>query len=206
MGPESEPRGKRCLGVFPRRPAPAGTGIARDPAVPPPAPRMRRRRASRSVSPRWRRRSAGHGSARQRAGRVRTGLPRARGDLRRDQVHMGSLQAFIAHRRRQGVKTRTINHALQVVRHILNPARMILFKVNTGCREQEICGLRSRRRRVVRGSAGSARPPLGTDHDALLGGGVGEPHRGRESGVCGGVPQKSRTGDVEATSGQRVMH
>jgi len=114
------------------------------------------------------------------------------GDLRLDQVHMGSLQAFIAHRRRQGVKTRTITHALQVVGHILNLAagewldehgltwlqtaprikflreddrrapyplswdeqtqllqaspphlaRMILFKVNTGCREQEVCSLR----------------------------------------------------------------
>jgi len=61
------------------------------------------------------------------------------------------------------------------------------------------------RRRVVRESAGPARPPLGTDHDALLGGGVGPPHRGRKSGVCGGVPQKSRTGDAETTSGQRVM-
>ena len=269
------------------------------------------------------------------------------GDLRLDQVHMGSVQAFIAHRRRQGVKTRTINHALQVVRHILNLAagewldehgltwlqtaprikflreddrrapyplswdeqtqlleaspphlaRMILFKVNTGCREQEVCSLRWEwevkvpeldtsvflipasevkhreerlvvlnrvaksvvdemrdvhdefvfaykggrvqkrtssawrrarqkaglprrcactisskrsgvacvRRRVVRESAGPARPPRGTDQDALLGGGVGPPHRGRKSGVCGEVPQKSRTGDAETTSGQRVM-
>ena len=107
-------------------------------------------------------------------------------------VHMGTLGAFIAERRKQGVKTRTINMALQVVRHILNVAAsewldeynltwlhappkiklfriedardphplswdeqdrlfrelpehlacMALFKVNTGCREQEVCHLR----------------------------------------------------------------
>ena len=114
------------------------------------------------------------------------------GDLPLEAVHMGSLQGFIADRRRQGVKARTINYALQTVRHILNLAagewldeygltwlasapkikllpqqdarkpyplsweeqtcllkelplhlaRMMLFKVNTGCREQEVCGLR----------------------------------------------------------------
>jgi integrase len=114
------------------------------------------------------------------------------GDLPLEAVHMGSLQGFIADRRAQGVKTRTINYALQTVRHILNLAagewldeygltwlasapkikllpqqdarkpyplsweeqtcllkelplhlaRMMLFKVNTGCREQEVCGLR----------------------------------------------------------------
>lgn len=107
-------------------------------------------------------------------------------------VHMGSLQGFIRDRRAQGVKTRTINAALQVVRHILNIAagewldsngltwlatapkikllsqtdarkpyplswdeqtrlfkelpqhlaQMALFKVNTGCREREVCHLR----------------------------------------------------------------
>jgi len=114
------------------------------------------------------------------------------GDLKLRQVHMGSLQAFIAKRRTDGVKSRTINNALALVRHILNLAaaewrdeqgltwleyapkikllkvtdgrepyplsreeqallfqelpdhlaRMALFKVNTGCREQEVCGLR----------------------------------------------------------------
>jgi len=114
------------------------------------------------------------------------------GDLTLETVHMGTLQRFIADRRAQGVKTRTINYALQTVRHILNLAagewldengltwlaaapkirllpqqdarkpyplsweeqtrlfqelpkhlaRMALFKVNTGCREQEVCGLR----------------------------------------------------------------
>ena len=114
------------------------------------------------------------------------------GDLALRQVHMGSLQAFIARRRTDGVKSRTINNALALVRHILNLAasewrddegltwleyapkikllkvtdgrppyplsreeqavlfrelpdhlaRMALFKVNTGCREQEVCGLR----------------------------------------------------------------
>ena len=114
------------------------------------------------------------------------------GDLKLRQVHMGSLQAFIAKRRTDGVKSRTINNALALVRHILNLAasewrdeqgltwleyapkikllkvtdgrqpyplsreeqalllqelpdhlaRMALFKVNAGCREQEVCGLR----------------------------------------------------------------
>lgn len=114
------------------------------------------------------------------------------GDLPLDQVHQGTLQAFIAERQARGVKATTINHALQVVRHILflaarewrdehrltwldkappirflpeddkrapyplswaeqarlfrelppHLARMALFKLNTGCREQEVCGLR----------------------------------------------------------------
>jgi integrase len=114
------------------------------------------------------------------------------GHLVLNQVHMGTLQPFIAARRSQQVKTRTINHALQVVRHILflaagewldehgltwletaprikflpehdrrdpyplsweeqaqlfqelppHLARMALFKVNTGCREHEVCSLR----------------------------------------------------------------
>ena len=114
------------------------------------------------------------------------------GALELKQVHMGSLEPFIAQRRRQGVKTKTINLALGVVRRILNLAsdewmdekgmtwlesapkiklfpvkdarapyplaheeqsvlfqelpdhlaRMALFKVNTGTREQEVCGLK----------------------------------------------------------------
>ena len=114
------------------------------------------------------------------------------GDLALDAVHMGALTRFIEARRAQGAKTRTINHALKVVRHILRLAsdewldeygltwlpsvpkikllpehdlrkpyplswpeqdrlfrelpihlgRMCLFKVNTGCREAEVCGLR----------------------------------------------------------------
>ena len=108
------------------------------------------------------------------------------------QVHMGSLQTFIAKRREDGVKTKTVNAALGVVRRVLNLAatewmdeqgmtwlatapkiklfavtdarspypltdeeqsllfqelpdhlaRMALFKVNTGLREQEVCKLR----------------------------------------------------------------
>ncbi len=108
------------------------------------------------------------------------------------QVHMGSLQCFIAQRQQQGRKVKSINASLAVVRRILNLAssewidergltwleaapkikllpitdarppyplsaeeqallfqelpahlaRMALFKVNTGCREQEVCGLR----------------------------------------------------------------
>ncbi len=44
------------------------------------------------------------------------------GNLTLRQVHMGSLQPFIAKRRSDGVKTRSINNALALVRHILNLA------------------------------------------------------------------------------------
>lgn len=114
------------------------------------------------------------------------------GELALEQVHMGSLQAYITARRKEKVKTRTINAALQVVRHILNLAasewldeygltwlvcapkiklmpetdknppyplnweeqdcffaqlplylrRMAIFKVNTGCRDREVCKLK----------------------------------------------------------------
>lgn len=114
------------------------------------------------------------------------------GDLPLGNVHPGTLQAFIEARRKQGIKTKSINLALGVVRRILNLAarlwrddhgltwletppliqmlpvtdarkpyplsweeqrelfqalpdhlaRMCLFKVNTGCREQEVCQLR----------------------------------------------------------------
>jgi len=114
------------------------------------------------------------------------------GDLPLEHVHLGTLQSFIEARRKQGIKTKSINLALGVVRRILNLAarlwrddngltwletppliqmfpvtdarkpyplsweeqttlfqalpdhlaRMCLFKVNTGCREQEVCQLR----------------------------------------------------------------
>jgi len=124
------------------------------------------------------------------------------GDLPLEAVHMGSLQQFIKERKFQrgeeaergirDVRKRTINSALQTVRHILNLAasewldergqtwlahapkikllrendkkepyplspqeqlrlfselpeylaKMALFKVNTGCRDQEVCNLR----------------------------------------------------------------
>jgi integrase len=114
------------------------------------------------------------------------------GDLFSRQVHMGSLQPFIAKRRVDGVKTSTINGALAIARHVVNLAasewmddqgitwlehatkikllpvkdarpayplereeqaallpelpdhlaKMALFKVNCGCREAEVCGLR----------------------------------------------------------------
>jgi integrase len=38
------------------------------------------------------------------------------------QVHIGALQDFIASRRKAGVKTKSINHALAVVRRVLNLA------------------------------------------------------------------------------------
>ena len=106
-------------------------------------------------------------------------------------VHMGTLRPFIEARQKQGRKTKSINLALGLVRHILNMAasewldannltwlaappkikllkvtdaaepyplswdeqarlfqqlpkhlgQMALFKVNTGCRDQEVCSL-----------------------------------------------------------------
>ena len=114
------------------------------------------------------------------------------GNLALEQVHIGTLQSFIEARKKAGRKTKTINNALEVVRHILNLAanewldenaltwlerapkikllpvhdarkpyalsweeqkklfaelpdhllHMALFKVNTGCREHEVCQLR----------------------------------------------------------------
>ena len=114
------------------------------------------------------------------------------GNLPLEKVHLGTLQPFIEARRQQGIKTKSINLALAVVRRILNLAarlwrdehgltwletpplvpmlpvtdarkpyplsweeqrtlfqalpdhlaRICLFKVNTGCREQEVCQLR----------------------------------------------------------------
>ncbi len=49
-------------------------------------------------------------------------LDRFIGDLELAQVHMGSLQEFIAKRRQDGVKTKTLNMALGVVRRICNLA------------------------------------------------------------------------------------
>ena len=119
-------------------------------------------------------------------------LDRFVGDLMLDSVHMGTLQKFIAARHRDGVKTKTVNGSLAVLRHLLNlaasewlddsnltwllvapkikllkvtdahkpyplswdeqtalfqelPAHlqpMALFKVNTGCRDGEVCSLR----------------------------------------------------------------
>lgn len=44
------------------------------------------------------------------------------GDMPLEFVHMGNLQSYIEARRKDGVKSRTINHGLKVVRHILNLA------------------------------------------------------------------------------------
>jgi hypothetical protein len=44
------------------------------------------------------------------------------GRLELKQVHIGSLQGFIAKRRQDGVKTKTVNSALGVVRRVLNLA------------------------------------------------------------------------------------
>jgi len=114
------------------------------------------------------------------------------GDIPISRIHMGVLQPWIEHRRKQGVTVGTINHGLKVVRRILNLAasewmdeygmtwlqaapkikllpntnkrqpyplsweeqarlfkelpgylaQMALFKVNTGCRDTEVCSLR----------------------------------------------------------------
>jgi integrase len=114
------------------------------------------------------------------------------GNLALEQVHSGSLLSFIKNRQSLGRKTKTINNALETVRHILNLAanqwmdengltwlhtapkikllpvhdardpyplswdeqiqlfnelpehlrQMAIFKVNTGCREQEVCQLK----------------------------------------------------------------
>lgn len=44
------------------------------------------------------------------------------GNMLLESIHMGSLQPFIDARRQQGIKTRTINHGLKIVRRIFNLA------------------------------------------------------------------------------------
>jgi integrase len=123
------------------------------------------------------------------------------GDLPLRQVHTETLKPFVRKRQEDGRKTKTINLALGVVRHILNLAayewrdehgltwlehppkirmlpvtdarepypltwveqahlfselpthlqKMALFKVNTGCREQEVCQLRWTWERAIEG-------------------------------------------------------
>lgn len=55
------------------------------------------------------------------AGRLRE-VVKYIGDLSLESVHMGTLQTFIDGRRNDGIKTRTINHGLQITRRILNLA------------------------------------------------------------------------------------
>jgi integrase len=50
------------------------------------------------------------------------GLVPAIGSLPLDRIHTGSLQLWVAKRRKEGVATSTINHGLQIVRRILNLA------------------------------------------------------------------------------------
>lgn len=114
------------------------------------------------------------------------------GKISLDRVNINTLQPFIEARKKDGVKSRTVNYGLQTVRQILHAAsrewvdengmtwlasapkikliplddvrepyplswdeqetffkelpehlaRMALFKVNTGTREQEVCGLK----------------------------------------------------------------
>lgn len=60
-------------------------------------------------------------SIRDDAGRLKL-LVDVLGDTPLDVVHIGCLDSYIALRRQQGVKTRTINHGLKIVRRILNLA------------------------------------------------------------------------------------
>lgn len=60
-------------------------------------------------------------SIRSDAGRLRV-LVEYIGKMSIDSIHMGILQPFIEERRKEQIKTRTINHGLQVVRRILNLA------------------------------------------------------------------------------------
>lgn len=55
------------------------------------------------------------------AGRLKV-LMQYIGNLSLDSIHMGALQPFIDARKQNGIKTRTINHGLKVVRRILNLA------------------------------------------------------------------------------------
>ena len=55
------------------------------------------------------------------AGRLRE-LVKYIGNMPLEAIHMGSLQPFIEGRKREKIKTRTINHGLQIVRRILNLA------------------------------------------------------------------------------------
>ncbi len=55
------------------------------------------------------------------AGRLKGLMPWI-GQLPLDKVHMGSLQPWIEHRRKEGVSAGTINHGLQIVRRIVNLA------------------------------------------------------------------------------------
>ncbi len=55
------------------------------------------------------------------AGRIKVLLEHI-GNLSLETIHMGAMQTFVDARRKSGVKTRTINHGLQVVRRILNLA------------------------------------------------------------------------------------
>ncbi len=52
------------------------------------------------------------------------------GDMPLDRINMETMKPYIAHRKAQGVKKRTINHGLQIVRHILNLAAGEWFDEN----------------------------------------------------------------------------
>ena len=57
------------------------------------------------------------------------------GPLRIDQIHQGSLQPYIEHRRNQGVKSATVVRELAVVRRILWPQEFgVISIISLGCR------------------------------------------------------------------------
>ena len=54
------------------------------------------------------------------------------GDLPLENVHLGTLQPFIEARRKQGIKSKSINYALAVVRRILNLAARLCSAADRG--------------------------------------------------------------------------
>ena len=60
-------------------------------------------------------------SIQQDVGRLKQLMPWI-GDIQLNRLHIGILQPWIEHRRKQGVAVATINHGLIIVRRILNLA------------------------------------------------------------------------------------
>ncbi len=163
-------------------------------------------------------------------------------NLALEQVHLGTLRPLIEMRQAAGVKHKSINLALSVVRRILNLAarlwrdepgntwletapliqllpttdvrnpypisweeqatlmqalpdhlaRMCFFKVNTGCREQEVCRLRWEREIAV--------PELGTSVFIIL----GAPIKNREDRLI--VLNEVAKSAVDARRGTHATH
>ncbi len=114
------------------------------------------------------------------------------GHLPIESIHMGTLQPFIEARRKQGIKTKSINLALGVVRHILNLAASEWWdrsEVNTPNmysptnRCHPITAMNNTAWQKARKRVGLAGTQVGKDHHTLLGGGIAELDRCRKQGV-----------------------